>query len=229
MGGVQVLIVNGPIRNALGINSGDAALGPGWRANSTIGRALRLAIRNVARSVPGEFDRAAYSHPGRYGWCFGEDEEGSGWPSLAGDRGLPPSQSAVTVYATTWQSTVVSDNRDPDTLVKQIGMGAREANYSGWRHMGEQPKTNFSEFYPGRGFLFVTGREHLRILQSGGMTKSEFRQSLFHYMTCDHPTLPPVAVAAPENVLVACLRATAMFQSWFFFPFHSSNPVTLPV
>ena len=38
----QVTIVNGPIRGELDINCGDGAFGPGWRANSTIGRALRL-------------------------------------------------------------------------------------------------------------------------------------------------------------------------------------------
>lgn len=229
MGGVQVLIVNGPVRQRLGINSTDGAFGPGWRANATIGRALRLTLRNVARSVPGEFDRAGYSHPGRYGWCFGEDEEESGWPTVAQDQELPAGENAVTVYATTWQSTVLSDTRDAAELIRQIGYGAREANLSGWRHMGELKNSNFSEFYPGRKFLFVTGREHLRVLQAAGLGKRDVQQHIYRCLTEDHPTLPAVAIASPDNVLIACLRATALFQTWFFFPFHSSNPVTLAV
>ena len=62
-----VLIVNGPIRRAIGMNSGVNVLGQGNRANSTIGRALQLVIRNVGGGRPGGVDRAAHGNPGKVG------------------------------------------------------------------------------------------------------------------------------------------------------------------
>ena len=72
-----VVIVNGPIARAIGMNSGVNALGQGNRANATIGRALQLVIRNVGGGRPGGVDRATLGNPGKYTFCFAEDEEGS--------------------------------------------------------------------------------------------------------------------------------------------------------
>ena len=52
-GAAHAVVVNGPIRNEIGIECGQACLGPGFRANATIGRAVRLVIRNAFRTVPG--------------------------------------------------------------------------------------------------------------------------------------------------------------------------------
>ena len=70
-----IVIVNGPARRQLGMNSGVNALGQGNRANSTIGRALQLAIRNIGGGKPGGVDRATLGNPGKLGFCFAEDEE----------------------------------------------------------------------------------------------------------------------------------------------------------
>ena len=96
-GAAQVVIVNGPARQALDINGTAGCFGPGWRANATIGRALRLVIRNVCRAIPNFLDRATFSTPARYTFCFGEDEEGSDWLPLSVERGVPAGTSAVTV------------------------------------------------------------------------------------------------------------------------------------
>ena len=88
-----VLIVNGPIRKAIGMNSGGNVLGQGNRANLAIGRALQLVIRNVGGGRPGGVDRAAHGNPGKLSFCFAEDEEGSPWESLAVERGFAPDAS----------------------------------------------------------------------------------------------------------------------------------------
>ena len=85
-----VLVVNGPIRRAIGMNSGMNAMGQGSRANSTIGRALQLVVRNVGGGRPGEVDRATHGNPGKLGFCFAEDEEGSPWQPLSVDLALSP-------------------------------------------------------------------------------------------------------------------------------------------
>lgn len=94
-----VVIVNGPITRAIGMNSGVNALGQGNRANATIGRALQLVVRNVGGGRPGEVDRATLGQPGKYTFCFAENEAESPWEPLHVTRGLRPEQSAVTLFA----------------------------------------------------------------------------------------------------------------------------------
>jgi hypothetical protein len=98
-GSAIVLIVNGPIARALGVNSGNNAFGQGTRANATIGRAVRLVMMNVMNTRPGLLDRATLGNPGKYSFCFAENEEGHPWIPLHVERGLRADQSAVTVYA----------------------------------------------------------------------------------------------------------------------------------
>ena len=83
-----VLIVNGPIRRRIGMNAKGNALGQGNRANGAIGRALQLVIRNIGGGRPQEVDRATLGNPGKYTYCFAEDEEGSSWEPLSVERGL---------------------------------------------------------------------------------------------------------------------------------------------
>ena len=85
-----VVIVNGPIRRRIGMNAKGNALGQGNRANAAIGRALQLVIRNIGEGRPQEVDRATLGNPGKLGYCFAEDEEGSCWEPLSVERGLKP-------------------------------------------------------------------------------------------------------------------------------------------
>ena len=89
-----IVVVNGPIRQRIGMNSGVNALGQGNRANATIGRALQLVVRNVGGGRPGGVDRATLGYPGKLGFCFAEDEEGSPFNPLSVDRGLAPGTDA---------------------------------------------------------------------------------------------------------------------------------------
>jgi hypothetical protein len=96
----MVLIVNGPIAKRLGVNSGNNAFGQGTRANATIGRAVRLTMMNAMNARPGLLDRATLGNPGKYSFCFAENEDNHPWEPLHVERGLRRDQSAVTVYAT---------------------------------------------------------------------------------------------------------------------------------
>ncbi|MBI3744889.1 MAG: hypothetical protein HY261_11485, partial [Chloroflexi bacterium] len=92
-----LLIVNGPIRKELGIEGGRGCFGPGFRANATIGRAMRLMLLNIGGGITGETDKAINGFPGKFGMCFGELEEESPWTPLHIDRGFKASDSTVTV------------------------------------------------------------------------------------------------------------------------------------
>jgi hypothetical protein len=98
-GSAIVVIVNGPIVTRLGIKFGNNLFGQGVRANATIGRAVRLTMMNVMQTQPGLFDRATLGTPGKYSFCFAENEEESPWEPLHVTRGVRREQSAVTVYA----------------------------------------------------------------------------------------------------------------------------------
>ena len=81
-----VMICSGPGTRAIGMNSGGNALGQGNRANSTIGRALQLVIRNVGGGRPGEVDRATHGNPGKVGFCFAENDVESPYGTIAVER-----------------------------------------------------------------------------------------------------------------------------------------------
>jgi hypothetical protein len=93
-----IIVVNGPIAREIGMNSGINCLGQGNRANATIGRALQLIIRNVGGGRPGELDRAVLGGPGKYTFCFAEDESDPTWMPLSVARGIAPGRNAVTLF-----------------------------------------------------------------------------------------------------------------------------------
>ncbi|MGF1617310.1 MAG: hypothetical protein ACFCU2_05815 [Acidimicrobiia bacterium] len=93
-----LFIVNGPIRRAIGMNTDRNLLGPGNRANATIGRALRLVMRNIGGAYVG-VDQATHGSPAKYTLCIAEDEESSPWQPLHVDLGYEPDDSTVSVSA----------------------------------------------------------------------------------------------------------------------------------
>jgi len=116
-----LVVVNGPIARAIGMNSGINALGQGNRANATIGRALQLVVRNVGGGRPGGVDRATLGQPGKYTFCFAEDEVGSPWSSLATDRGVPEGRSAVTLFAAEGVRGMADQtSRTPESLARSF-------------------------------------------------------------------------------------------------------------
>ena len=114
-----MIIVNGPIATAISMNSGANALGPGNRANATIGRALRLVLQNVGGAKPGEMDMATLGQPGKYTFCLSENEAQSPWPALHTDRGFAKEQSVVTVVGAEGLIEVVdSVSTAPEDLIR---------------------------------------------------------------------------------------------------------------
>jgi hypothetical protein len=99
-GGPSVmLIVNGPVRHQLKINSGANVLGEGPQANATIGRTIRLIQRNIGGSYPGTTCKATLGWPGKQGMCIAENEEASPWEPLHVERGFAKDQSTVTAIS----------------------------------------------------------------------------------------------------------------------------------
>ncbi len=165
MGVGPILIVNGPIRHALGMNSGKNALGQGNRANSTIGRALQLVIRNVGGGRPGEVDRATFGQPGKVGFCFAEDEEGSPWEPLSVLLGAKPGSNTVTLFAGEGPRTIVDQlSREPDSLARSLAVNLRALYH---------PKLLL-----GLDCLLVIGPEHARVFREAGWDRAKLLERL---------------------------------------------------
>ncbi len=167
-----VLIVNGPVRRRIGMNAKGNALGQGNRANAALGRALQLVIRNIGEGRPQEVDRATLGNPGKYTYCFAEDEEGSSWEPLSVERGLEPGRSAVTVFAGYGlQGVVDQKSRDPESLAKSFA-GSLKA-LSNVKHA------------PACDALLVVCPEHHRTFKNAGWSKAQLYEEL--YRLCEIP------------------------------------------
>lgn len=92
-----LLVLNGPIVDDLNVNYGYNVFGQGWRANSTIGRAIRLVMVNVGGGQPGGMDRATQGHPGKFSYCIAENERKTPWEPFHVSRGFDAGESTVTV------------------------------------------------------------------------------------------------------------------------------------
>ena len=116
-----LLIVNGPVARRIGLNAGWGALGPGWPANATIGRAVRLVMNNLGGGWPGAVSFAGLGQPARYSLCLAEREGDTPWPPLHVELGYRPEQSTVTVLRA---ETVINVTGGLDELASVIGSAA---------------------------------------------------------------------------------------------------------
>lgn len=159
-----MIIVNGPIAKATGMNSGENALGQGNRANATIGRALQLILRNVGGARPGEIDRATLGTPGKYTFCFAEAED-SDWLPLAEERGIAPGRSAVTLFAGEGvQGIVDQKSRTPESLAKTFALALRAVDHPKLAMAGDA--------------VLVVSPEHSRVFIDAGWSKARLLQEL---------------------------------------------------
>ena len=154
-----MLVVNGPIRKQLEINDGFNLFGQGWRANATIGRTLRLICTNIGGALPGELDRAAFGHAGKYTCCIAEKEEVSPWAPLHVERGFQADDSTVTVFAAAGPQTV--NDHGSNTAAGILNTIAQNIAAPG-NSSGET--------------LLVIGVEHAKTISEDGFSRADIRQ-----------------------------------------------------
>ena len=154
-----VVVVNGPIAKRIGMNSGINALGQGNRANSSIGRALQLVIRNVGGGRPGGVDRATLGNPGKLSFCFAEDEDNSPWEPLA-------EGNAVTLFCGEGPRGVVDQiSRSPESLAKSFAACLRTVAH---------PKLVL-----GFDAMLIVSPEHASRFKEAGWTKQRLRDEIY--------------------------------------------------
>jgi AhpC/TSA family len=191
----QLIVVNGPVRRAIGLNGGMGALGPGSRANLTIGRAARLLVTLLGGAMPGALDRATLGHMGKVGVCIAEDEETSPWEPLHVERGFELGQSVVTLIGSDAPQNI-SDHRSrtPEDLAYILAWAAASAWSTNWWPLAEPS-------------VFVICPEHAEMFRGAGWTKQRLREFMFEAVRRPAgelkrgETTPVVARANPEDII----------------------------
>ena len=186
-------IINGPIRRQIGVNCGHNALGHGFRANATIGRAVRLIILNIGGAKPQEICKATLGHPAQYTFCVGEDEEESPWEPLHVERGFRPEQSTVTLFGG-HSPFQISDHASRSAEQLALSLGWTMASV--WNHK------NFPVF---SDTALILGPEHAKTFAQDGWSKNDIRQFLFEKIRRPFRELKP-GVNGGEGAGVSMLK-----------------------
>jgi hypothetical protein len=165
-GATPIVVVNGPIRHRLGMNMKVGALGSGNRANATIGRAVKLALRNVGGARPGEIERTALGGPGKYTACYPEWEERSPWEPLHVERGFRAEDSVVTVFGLEPGPRLIVDqlSRTAHALAGSLGMALESCWHPKLHGYGE--------------VLLVISPEHADTIKRDGWSKAQVRNRI---------------------------------------------------
>lgn len=158
-------VVNGPVRQRIGLNSRGNLFGSGFRANATIGRAIRLGAINTLGLRPHVLDQATQGTPAKYSCAIAENEEDSPWPSLAADNGAGPPDSACT--STVIRSVLHIEARHtiiPEQLAADLADSVCRT--------GAMVRAAASVYV-------VLNPEHARLLDSRGWSKRDLRQAIY--------------------------------------------------
>jgi hypothetical protein len=165
--GAPLIIVNGPIVARLRINCGRGLFGPGWRANATIGRALRLILVNIGGAGPG-VDASQTGHPGKYTYCIAEYEAANPWEPLHVERGYALEQSVVTVVNTEAPHSMTENiQTNPDEIVLTFASCMATLGVNNLYSQGNP--------------VLVMGIEHAQHIASAGWSKRDVQQALFEH------------------------------------------------
>jgi hypothetical protein len=224
-GSAPLLVVNGPVRQTIGLNCRGNVFGPSFRANATIGRAIRLLILNIGGAKPNVLDRGTLGHPGRFSYCIGEDEEDSPWEPLHVERGVQPGASAVTVFGAESLRLVNMHHNSAEAILFSIAHTlATTGIYSDDNIVGRMPH------------VIVLAKEHRDLLKAAGWSKQSMKEMIAEQAVIPaewmrqvgSQAVPTRVVDKPEDLLIVAAggdagRFAAVVAGWS----HQSQPVTV--
>jgi hypothetical protein len=229
-----MLVINGPIRAQIGVACGRGCMGPGFRANATIGRAIRLIMLNVGACPPGEVDKAIHGMPGKFTFCFGELEEHSPWEPFHVERGFPRETSAVTVVGGQGTSNIYAAYLQPESICRIVADGIACYGYNGYLRGTGNP-------------VVVLPPGHARIFAEHGWDKKRIKERLFElahiplsrlpeetpissatYADWDRSrSIPPCAKA--DDIVILVAGGPEAYHVTYVPSFSSTTMVTKPI
>jgi hypothetical protein len=147
------------------MNAGMNCLGQGNRTNAAIGRAVQLVVRNVGGGRPGEVDRATLGQPGKFTFCFPENEERSAWEPLHVERGFAREESTVTVYAGSGPVGFIDQlSRGGRSLATSYGLALAAMGHPKFGMLGE--------------VVVIVPPEHVDTFRRDGFDKARIRERI---------------------------------------------------
>ena len=176
-----LVIVNGPVAKELAINSGHNAFGPGWQANATIGRAIRLALLNIGGAIPSIGDMATMGQPGKYTYLVAENEAANPWEPLHVERGFPLHASTVTVVGAEGPHNM--NDHESITAEGVLRMMTGTVAITG----------SNNPYYAGEPCI-AFGPEHAATVAAGGYSKADVKRHIFEHATV------PLGRFSDENI-----------------------------
>jgi hypothetical protein len=228
-----MLIVNGPIAKEIGLNGGYNAFGQGFRANLTIGRALRLVLMNVGGGLPGSGDRSTQGSPAKIAYCVAENEDASPWEPLHVEAGFDRDASTVTAVPCEGPHNIQDHFSSTGLGILRTIAGA----------MGQAGSNNLLD----RGWPVLSlGPEHAATIARDGYGKPAIKEFVFeharfplarlgdeyqrmqiarHGVVDDAGTMLPI-VESPDAITIVVVGGAGKHSSWQPTFGRQTRPVT---
>jgi hypothetical protein len=164
-----LLVVHGPVATELGLNGGSGVLGPGFAANATLGRAIRLILFNVGLARPGKGDLSTHGGPAKFCYCMTENMVASPWPEYHTSVGFGERDSAVTVIGLEAPHNVEDHQSTTGArLVNIIADAMSQLGHNSW------------VISKGNDFAVLLGPEHAQMLAGDGWSREDVQRYLYH-------------------------------------------------
>jgi len=160
--------INGPIRHDIHINFGSGSLSPGNIANSAIGRAIGLIVKNIGGARKGVEDMGVIGNPSKYSLVIGENEEESPWDPLHVERGFKKEDNTLTVFF-------------PNNFLQSVPMDTS----------AEGIAQALANLQPWNMSCLIVIPSHAKVLADAGWTKEKLKK----YVMENAPTLAPAKKA----------------------------------
>ncbi|MBI3067862.1 MAG: hypothetical protein HYY79_02970 [Betaproteobacteria bacterium] len=164
-GVAPLMIVNGPHAGKIGLHGGNGCFGPGFRANASIGRAIRLMLLNLGGAIPGIGSATVLGAPLRYTACITENVEHSPWESLAVSKGYSPEDNVITCVMVDSPRLCADDvSQDPQRLL--TGLADSMTGMCSWN------------MHARTDMVMVMGLQHASICANAGMSRADVHRRL---------------------------------------------------
>jgi hypothetical protein len=212
------LIVNGPIRHELAINCANNCFGPGWRANASIGRAMRFILLNIGGGIPGEGDKATHGSPAKFTLCIGENEEASPWEPFHVEYGYATEDNTVLALSCEAPHNINDHYGDTAEAILRTVAGSLEAEATNdMIHGTANP-------------AIVFGPEHAETVARDGYSKAATREYLWEHVKREHlrprrADQPPMRRLArtPQDIHIIVAGGAGKHSMWLPTFGHESS------
>jgi hypothetical protein len=162
-------VISGPGARRLGVHAGAGCFGPGFRANATIGRAIRLVLMNVGGAWPGQGDMATQGSPAKFAYVVAERED-LPWEPLHVARGFAHEATVVTVFGGEGPHNV---NDHVSTTAAGILTNVADVATTLGMNVG---------WYLDRSQLLVAlGPEHAATIAADGLSRADVQRFVFEH------------------------------------------------